>query len=423
MICYPKGVSDIEIEALNDYWITDTSSHSGFKFSIKSIDENYKPKGSRSISYLAQRSSFGPNSNNFFCSDCKKKAPVKNRTSYINRTQSDQKIICGTCISARKERAVNDARAILENYKEENFRAWPYVENINTEEALALLCITSSNQKGGFITDNPGELVITGIKSLDQKLLISLIDKKALTLIRDLPVNVERASKLLYGDYNHISYDRRSGRHIKYSNPESIARGLYLNALYLNSGIEVTGSDISTILYQKIQTEAVSLESVSSIKQTIKDIQTNKLFGLVMEVSDEYRVPIDNSNPLRALLDHLAEHYQPQNLFYTFRVKARNTAAFIHKDSAPHYIAKHYFTKSVGNFIQHIENKGSDLEKVWTLPTSIETSPFEALFSQLYLHGHFNWHKLSAKEIVARWLDNVKLAESALRVLSDETTQ
>lgn len=180
MICYPENASDIEIEALNDYWATDVSSYSGFKISVKSIDENYKPKGCRCISYLAKKSSFAPNSKKFFCSECKKKDPVKNRASYINRTQSGKIIICETCVSERNERAVNDARTILENYKEENLRAWPYIENISTEEALALLCITSSNQKGGFLTDNPGELVITGIKSLDQNLLLSLIEKKLL---------------------------------------------------------------------------------------------------------------------------------------------------------------------------------------------------------------------------------------------------
>ena len=420
MICYPKDANEHEVEALNEYWLLDKTSKIGFKRSVKDIDRNYQKRQCRRLSLLVQKSLFALNTAPFICIDCGCKVPVKSRKYFTQRTQDCTTTTCNQCINKRREKSKFEAQIIIRDFKAENFKAQPYLDSLTIDETIALLCITSSKQSGKLLTINEQDLEITGVKSADQSLLTSLIEKKALTFIQDLPLDVLKANQFLYGSYSHVSYDRMPKRYAYHQHPESVTKGLYLNTLALENGFELRDSEISSVLYQKLQSSPVSLELISKIQRIIRDIQTHKLYILVNEVSSEYAIPIDNSNPLRALLDHLAENYSPQKLNFTFNVTARKTIVHIHKDAPPTYIAKHYFTKSVSRYIEYIESKGFDLEKSWRLPPSLETSPFEAIFCQLYLQGHFNWNRLSAKEIVASWLSNVELSTSAQKVLTGE---
>jgi hypothetical protein len=259
---------------------------------------------------------------------------------------------------------------------------------------------------------------ITDIQSIDYKIIHSLIDKKALIYIPELPSDLERANALVYGDFRHVTYDNRYRKSVRYRHPDSVVPGIYLNTPVLDEC--VVTSDITLILYQKIQSSMLSIDDVTMVNHIVKEMQLGKLYMLVHEISKDKKIPIDNSNVLRALLNHLAENYPPQIIFFTFNVKARETIEYIYKESIPAYKAKHYFAKVVGSFIQRIENKGTELDRAWTLPPHIQTSPFEALFSQLYLNGHFDWNKLSAKEVVALWLENVRLSEDVKELFTED---
>lgn len=101
-------------------------------------------------------------------------------------------------------------------------------------------------------------------------------------------------------------------------------------------------------------------------------------------------------------------------------MKAQDTIHYMHVNSASGYKAKHFFTRIVGSYIQYVENNEFELKWSRSLPISIQASPFEALFCQIYLDGHFDWNKLSAKEVVALWLENVCLSEDAQKLLTED---
>ncbi len=104
-------------------------------------------------------------------------------------------------------------------------------------------------------------------------------------------------------------------------------------------------------------------------------------------------------------------------------MKAKDAVVHMHKEHAPEYIAKHYFAKFVGSYIQYVENKDFELNKTWTLPPHNEKSPFEALFSQIHLDGHLDWNKLSTKDVVALWLENVCLLKDAQELPFDDDVE
>ncbi|MGB0466653.1 MAG: hypothetical protein ACPGF7_03855 [Pontibacterium sp.] len=419
MICYPAGLTEIEILVINDYWLLSDESFSGFLYTLKQIDNYYKTEKVKPVSSLAKKTSFYSPHSAFFCQDCDSKHPAINRQDYIARTKVEEAMVCSECAQLRRQRRINSAHEVLRNYKFERFPSAPYLNSLTIEESLALLSISSEQaEKNGFLGESLSDVPITGVKSIDYKILQSLIDKKALVCITEVPPNVQNANAALRAGFNRITYDNRYQKSVRYRHPDGFYPGIYLNPPDIEGCLEA--SDISSIINQKLQALPLSIDDAAKIHQIIKEIQLGKLYKLVVEISNEYRIPVDNSNVLRALLNHLAESYPPQNVFFTFKVKAKDSIIRMHKEAAPGYIAKHYFAKSVGNYIQYIESNGLGLSRAWGLPSSIQTSPFEALFSLLYLRGHFDWNRLSAKEVVALWLENVPLDEGVQELLTEE---
>ncbi|HEB57222.1 MAG TPA: hypothetical protein ENI98_13150 [Gammaproteobacteria bacterium] len=417
MICYLEYVTEVEISVINDYWRVSDETTIEFFYTLKQINDHYKSKKVRPVSFLAKKSNYLAPHPAFTCQDCNRKIPVKNRKEYTNRMKCEEAMFCSNCSDLRRQHLIENARRTLAKYKAEKFVPTAYLNSLTIEELLALLSITAEQAENNvFLGVSPVEVTITGVQLIDQKIIQSLIDKKALVYIPEIPLEVERASHVIYGSFRHITYENRYKNSVQYRPSESISPGVFINPLALDGGEEI--SDISQILYQKLQSFILSVDGVTKIHQIIKEIQIGKLYELVNDIGKEYKVAIDNSNVLRGLLDHLAENYSPMKIYFTFRVKARDTIEYMHKESISGYRSKYYFTKFVSNYIQYIEDNGFVLKKSWTLPPHLHVSPFEALFSQLYLNEHFDWNRLSAKEVVALWLENVHLEVDTQELLT-----
>lgn len=423
MICYPADANETEISAIDDYWLQSENSPTGFMYTLKEINERYQGREIRPISYLVKESCFLPHSmqSAFSCEDCMQKKPATSRTNYSQRTKSKAAMICGECEALRRQRVRSEARQVIEKYKADNFQTQPYyIDALGFEESLALLALLSNHaDEGYFIGESPDDITITGVPSLDHQLFQALVDKKALIHIDTLPEEVERANNAIYGRNDRLTYHDRYRNSVTYRNPESITTGIFLASPYSESEQSLSIPTITALLYENVVSQTASIDDSAKIHQLIKEVQIQKLYQLVIHISQEYKLPIDNSPTLQSLLSHLAENYPPNKLFYTFHRKAKDTITHIHKESTAPYIAKNYFSMFVGNYIQYVEDRGFELIKTWTIPPSVGTSSFESVFSQIYLNGHFNWNRLSAKDVVALWLENVRLSEDVIGLASD----
>ncbi|WP_417509588.1 hypothetical protein [Methylophaga sp.] len=421
MICYPSDAKETEISAIDDYWLESENSTTGFLYTLKDINERHKDKEIRPISVLVKESCFLPHHYQaaFTCEDCKRIKPATNRKNYTQRTKSRAAMICDECITSRRQRVRSEARRIIEKYKAEKFQSQPYIDDLEYEESLALLTLLSNHaDEAYFMGVSPDDITITGVPTIDHQLLLALVDKNALVHIDTLPEEVERANAEIYGTNPLMTYHDRYKQPVTYRRPESITTGVYLNVPYSEQAFNI--STITALLYQKVSSQIASIDDTAKIHQLVTEIQLHKLYQLVIHINQKTRLPIDNSAPLQSLLNHLAENYPPNNLFYTFRYKAKEAIEEIYTESVAPYIAKHYFAKFVGNYIQNIEDRGFELKRTLPLPPEIKTSSFEAIFSQIYLNGHFDWNRLSAKEVVALWLDNVRLSEDMRELTSDD---
>lgn len=421
MICYLSDITEDEISVINDYWEfsedSDNESFDIFQYTLDQITNKHRSKRVRSVSFLAKKSVFFVLHDIFICQDCNCKIPAKNRMDLINRLKTGEAAICDDCLGRRQQHILDGAHQTLNAFKAEKFMPIAYLNNLSIEELLALLSITVEQaENNAFLGTSPDEVNITGVQLIDQKIVQSLIDKKALIYIPEIPLEVEKANHVIYGSFSYITYENQYENTVQYSPSGSITSGVFINSLILDSGEEI--SDISQVLYQKLQSIVLTVDDAAKIHQIVKETQIGKLYELVIDVGKEYKIAIDHSNVLRGLLDHLADNYAPMKIYFTFQVKARDTIAYIHKESISGYQIKHYFTKFVSNYIEYIEDRGFVLEKSWTLPPHIHVSPFEAVFSQLYLNEHFDWNRMSTKEVVALWLENAHLEEKFQEMLT-----
>lgn len=417
MICYHESLTQPEILAVNDYWLLSTETYSGFQYSVQEVTSLHRGQQIRGVSALAGRCSFVSSDPSFSCPSCQRKKPVRGRQEYSRRIKAQKSESCSECIAKQKRQLFDSAQEILDAFKAENFVPGAYLELLSVEESLALLSLVSGLADGNFFLGECLEtLSITGCQALDQKFLISFLSNGVITLVSEIPLEVERANRIIFGQYDRITYDYQPKNAGEYRNPGTVTPGLYLNAPVVDG--EVYTSGIASLVYQNLQASGVSPADATKVHHIIREIQLDKMYRMTREISAEYGLPIDNSNTLRSLLLHLATNYAPQQVYFTFNVKAKDTIVYMHKERPPFYIENQLFAKFVGNYIQMIENRGWELKKTWGLPPSIQTSPFEALFCQLYLDSHFDWNPLSAKQVVAVWLENVELTADAQELLT-----
>jgi len=415
MICYPEDVNEVEALALYDYWLLSDETSTGFLYTVKQLDQRYKPEGARPINSLTQKASFLPRIPVFFCQSCKVKLPVKSRKRYNESIRGNSDLLCSNCYKSKEKEVSDNAKRILYEFKNRRFKAADYLSGLDFLELMALLAISSGKEPGSPLSQSRNELIVTGAHSVDQKILSSLENKGALVVIDELPPEVQCACEDLYGDYGRVTYYSRYQNVARPARSGSLQKGVYLNYLVMESATEAY--NISSILYQKIQSYAVSFDEMSIIHQMIKNIQMDKLYKLVCFIEKEFRLRVDQSNVLSALLSHLAENYSPNNIFFTFFNGAQKAVMYIHKERIPEYISRHCFSKFVGDYIQYVEDNDYKLSKTRSLPPEIQSSPFEALFSQLYLNGHFDWNRLSAKEVVALSMESIPLREDVQALL------
>ncbi|WP_125199520.1 hypothetical protein [Guyparkeria sp. SCN-R1] len=412
MICYPADVNEQEILAVNDYWAFSTGTISGFRYTIDRIDRYYRSddvRRTRPVSVLARKSSFVGDHPAFECSSCRKKIPAENRQDYIKKTRIYAHGVCPPCLEAQMKELHDDARETLRGFLEVELQPEPYLASLDIIDTLSLLTIlTEYSNDGPFIASSPDDLIITGIDAVDRALFSSLCSKGALTYISELPVEVSRANSVLFGELDRLTYLRGArGGGAVYRPEGAVSKGVYLNPLDLDGVIHSSG--LESVFFQRLQEIQCSEAEDSGVRRIIHQVQLMKLYALVQDVAAEHRLEVAPSNKLRSLLEHLANNYPPLNVHFCFRVKAREVVIYLHTDNPPQYRVKHLFAKFVGDYIQQIESKGWDLKKIWTIPPSVEASPFEALFSRLFLDEDFNWDRLSAQKVFSTWQDRCGL--------------
>lgn len=416
MICYPENLTDSEILALDDYWSFSELSPFEFEFSISTINQRYRPCDARPVIELIQKSAFWSDIHGLTCQDCGCKIPVKSRTGYLKCVKTKADPLCFFCTNARSERRIEQSKKTLAVFMENHFRPAAYLESLCFEECLWLLALTVEKGNGHYLlAESPEEIAVTNVRPIDQKIMQSLIQKGALVYIQNLPPEVKNANQFLYGKFERIAYDKQRREYTHHRHPASLNTGLFLRPLPPDG--QNTVSEITSSLYQRLQSYKLEIDDINTVRRIVSEIQFDKIYNLAMITSRDYKIPINNTSSLSSLLNHLAKKYPPQAIYYTFSAKAKDCIVYLHKEHVSPHISKNLFVSVVAKYIQYVESNKYSLKRFSPLPIETQNSAFESLFSQIYGQNYINWDTLSADEVIYQFLDSAQLSTEAQQLL------
>ncbi len=172
MICCLNDAEEAEIAVINDYWLLADDESNGFLYTLKQIKDRYKSENVRSVGYLVQKSIFLASHPAFTCHNCNRKIPDKNRTEYTRRVKRKDATTCIECLEIKQQHLYDETFRTLKEYKARVFQSEPYLNKLTIKETLGLLSISAEQiENSQFLGGSLEEITITGIQSIDQKIL------------------------------------------------------------------------------------------------------------------------------------------------------------------------------------------------------------------------------------------------------------
>ncbi|QSB02992.1 hypothetical protein JWZ98_08695 [Methylomonas sp. EFPC1] len=404
IICYLKPLSEDEIISINKYWTLKDSSKDEFEYTLKQIDSKRERK-SRNVSNLVLKSLCLVNNQSFYCKDCKQAKPVKSRKEFSERLRVDS-FVCRECKEKQLISLREKSAKVLANFLDDLLNKSDYFSQLTYIDKLVLLTLLFDDyqEKKPVITSN-ARINITGSENVDMPVLSRLVGLGALVKITDLPKAVALAQAKLYESSVTLDYKQNRYRYRAQHNQLVIEKGIYFS---LPLGFNNSAEFIERI-YNDIINGGISVQKITELKRMVIDMQVENFNRLIDHVSGEFNLEISNSVPLSALLNHLSEKYPITKCYYTFSHQARRVIVYMHQNEPASYAISHLFTKFVGSYIQMLEENGWELKYIRILPVAVSTSNLEALVSHNFIDSHFNWHSLSATEVIERWLSKITI--------------
>ena len=409
IICYLEPLSDSEVESINKYWNVDPDSTNGFACTLKEIDSQ-KAEGCGPVSGLVKKSCcLVPCSPVFYCEDCQSASPVMSRAQYTKRLKLDS-FECEECSERRLNALKEESVSLLTSYLDGKLNQKDYFKDLSYLDCVYLLATLSDDyQENKPVFSAEKRIDLTGAEHLDKVALSRLIEIGALVNLQELPEEIASAEKTLYENANdRVFRGRGRDTYNLYKSPLAIERGIYFSLPPQFSNY----IEFYTAIYQRVTLSGITRKECDELKRLVINMRVENLYRLIESISSEFSLEIKKSNPLSALLLHLSESYPIINCYYTFSFYAFDVIKYIRNNNTEFYAQCHLFTKRVSRYIENLEANGWELKKNRKLPDAICTSSVEALVSQHFIDGHFNWNSLTANEVVERWLSSIDIQDA-----------
>lgn len=406
ILCYLEPISEEEINSVQKYWALNDASKDDFKYTLKQID-SLRASECRPVSSLIKKVSCLALDPAFFCKECNRGSPVNNRTQFVAR-QKLNVFRCKECeekkLIALREKSLFVIQDFLKSklIRNDCFHKLSYMHKI-----IMIALFSGEYQENKPIITRDDAIALTGSETVSLQVLSSLVSLGVLVDIADIPEEVRHAEAIIYGQPRiNVYKNNRYGNRVP-QNPFAIKSGFYFS---LPIGF-VDSLEFLNRIYDDVVNGRVTVEEVSEIKRLVIDVRVENFYRLVDQISSEFNLDIANSAPLGALLYHLSKKYPITNCYAAFCYCAKEVVLYMHKKNPDMYSRNHLFTKFVSNYIQDVERKGWELKYSRKLPESVYTSNLEAVVSRIFIEGHFNWHGLSADEIVNRWISKITVRD------------
>lgn len=447
MICLESGdITDVERRALELYYLYQCAykdnpicDRSRPPLRENDIDKmasqasRHEKEQPRPLSELIGMICYAGNTKKYKCESCNGISPHRTyctQGSWSIATPS----ICERCrlnskgarlslISSKLKEAYNSTKIVRPNPDN-------YLKDLSFIELIYLKIIVNSNPRSDFIKNGKKTRhgiiklkhktiqTISGVKSLDEKVLRSLVKKGAAYEIEPFDEEIENG----FSEAEKLSSEIKGllDPSIKEQKLEILDKSnnqlrdpSHETGLYFNSQSEETNNnfDLNSELDYLIQSYKIPRRETAFIKSAIVDIQSKKILGLMRYASFEYRFDIDISNSLISLISHLARNYSPEVCFRSIMFKASQVAADIHAEKHSKHQQPHLLTSYLRAFVEYMEGEGKILNQTKRLPLNFTEPPLETTITSILSLDFSSWRKLNATEILQELMKNIDLEE------------
>lgn len=166
-------------------------------------------------------------------------------------------------------------------------------------------------------------------------------------------------------------------------------------------------------LFNDIHSHKLKLGDIKDIEKFLLNMRISEIYALAEFVCELNKIPLLKNNALEFEFIRVADKYNLEQIHNIFNYQATYTTSTLYKISASEdnslkFNKDKLFTKNIGYFITHMEQKSPDLHYSKSLPLSWEQSEFEQFVSAHIIGSAEKWDKLTPKQILSRWLNAVE---------------
>ncbi|MBE0471755.1 MAG: hypothetical protein IBX55_19870 [Methyloprofundus sp.] len=363
-------------------------------------------------------SSIALNNKQSICPECKTRFKSKNRSGVKELPTSPE--LCNSC----KKELENEYISAKMDYLEDKLKLIHPVDNFYDDSlsyieliSLYLLIKPGSSRRPIFYKKDKLGLTLSSevdggiINSLSKrKLIFDFSEKKYKQLtLNDYPFR-ENSFPLFSHDGNFISgFDHADQDLVKQllilfrtSLPK---QGLHIPLPQNYKNFSSYKKDVDS----KIKNYKINLEDIKQIESLVLKQRLGIAFNIVNSVSNYFKLKIEPSLKLEAVLISLVKKYtieEVNSIIFTNASSSKHYIEFINSDFNK-YAKKFLFTKNLERTLDFFEGKDLQMFKI-ELPNFLKGSKLENFFNTYIAKKSSNdegaWQSLSVNEIVALWI-------------------
>lgn len=402
---------------LADYWWTDETQRSGFKYTIKALQEKYSIKSSAKTHQLAMELGQAKCSVNLHCGKCIGDITVNDRRcfssssssvnnpSYIGYCQSCLQDLLSQQIDSSVQRIATNIEYAQSFCKEPSMRKLSYLDAVFLYHVINYIEIDPQN------IDRHAWVGFYNVECEGAQFIIS-------RLVENGFISLNLKENELFDDIDNINMtclDFKNVLSVSYLSElnERIDRLLdFKYYVCIPAGFS-SFSDYSKYLKEKINLGVVLFDDIKDIKKYVLKKRHDELSRLFYDVCQRNKIPSHRLESNKTLL-LIAKNFSLMQAWNIFGFKTTEVKSAKY-DS--HYLNKGYknytaiFLNAIKKYAEYLITNPDSERYSRNLPNDYIQPEIDRLIFSEFLRLGVNLYKMSAGEIINLWVDELSIEE------------
>jgi|SRR5690554_7108001 len=401
---------------LSDYWCFDDTQKSGFKYQFKELQKKYSIKSSTKTHVLAKKFGQAKLRIHLLCNNCVGEVTFRDRKEFSDYNpyppfnSPNVKGFCPSCYqSSLSEDIDKNVQNIYKNIEHaQSFFKEPTLDKLSYLEAIFLYHIINFQDFNPKEIDKHYWMEFYESECEGAHFVIDRLVTKGFIKInlneKDIFDNLNEI-KMHYGlNSEHLSSDFLSELNEKLQIINDFIYSVTLPKDFSNF------HNYSLFLQNKINSQTVLFDDLKDIKRFVTHKRHDELFRQFHNICKQIKInsqKLENNDTLNLIAENL-NLMQAYSLFWykTTEVKAAKYDQYTLRQGYKKLSA--IYLNAVKKYVEYIASNPTAAKYSKNLPDDFQGTKIEKLIFSDFLDIYYNyWHKLTTKEIIKLWLDEL----------------